>query len=158
MEKTPPLARLFIILLWVFLLKAYRLYGQDAPIFQPVQPQKEIRAMETGQNLRIDGRLDEADWQRAQRGSGFFQAQPEQGKPLTFDTRMQVLFNRKFLYVGAFCPDSAGRKGIRVPDLRRDCDYFSNSNAQQQLQNNGQRTDLNRQQQVIGKLTYLKQF
>ncbi len=33
-----------------------------------------------------------------------------------------------------------------------------NSNAQQQLQNNGLRPDLNRAEQVIGKLTYLKQF
>ncbi|MBC8153690.1 MAG: hypothetical protein H7Z72_12335, partial [Bacteroidetes bacterium] len=33
-----------------------------------------------------------------------------------------------------------------------------NSNAQQQFQNIGLRSDLNRAEQVIGKLTYLKQF
>ena len=30
------------------------------------------------------------------------------------------------MYIGAFCPDSNGLKSIRVPDLRRDFDYFSN--------------------------------
>jgi hypothetical protein len=113
------------LLLWVGLVP-HCLNAQDIPIFPPISPPKEIRATEIRENLRIDGRLDEFDWQRAAIGSNFFQAQPEQGKPLTFDTQVRVLYNRKYLYVGAFCPDSAGRRGTRVPDLRRDFDFFSN--------------------------------
>ncbi|CCH55106.1 hypothetical protein BN8_04341 [Fibrisoma limi BUZ 3] len=100
--------------------------AQDATIFPPVQPQKTISAVQIFNSLTIDGRLDEADWQLAPTAQNFFQVQPNQGLPLRFDTRVKVMYNRKFLYVGAFCPDSLGRRGIRVPDLRRDFDYFEN--------------------------------
>ena len=33
---------------------------------------------------------------------------------------MKFLFDEKNLYVGAWCKDSVGIKGIRVQDLRRD--------------------------------------
>ncbi|GAB3221315.1 hypothetical protein GCM10027423_54070 [Spirosoma arcticum] len=112
-------------LLIVFAALSFRLYGQDATIFQPVQPHKQVQAVRATEPLSIDGRLDEADWQLAPMTTGFFQAQPEQGKPPANDTRIRVLFDRKNIYIGAFCPDSLGRKALRVPDLRRDFDYFA---------------------------------
>jgi len=98
----------------------------DPTIFQPVQPPKEMRAVRATGPISVNGRLDEADWQTAPVTSGFFQAQPEQGKPVTNDTRIRVLFDDRNVYIGAFCPDSTGLKGLRVPDLRRDFDYFAN--------------------------------
>ena len=98
----------------------------DPTIFQPVQPPKQIQAVRATGPLTIDGRLDEDDWQGAPETAGFFQAQPEQGKTPTNDTRIRVLFDSKNIYIGAFCPDSLGRKALRVPDLRRDFDYFAN--------------------------------
>lgn len=98
----------------------------DPTIFQPGQPPKQIQAVRTVGRLAIDGRLDESDWQHAPVATGFFQAQPEQGKTPTNDTRIRVLFDDKNVYIGAFCPDSLGRKALRVPDLRRDFDYFAN--------------------------------
>ncbi|MBC7919766.1 MAG: hypothetical protein H7Z75_01615 [Ferruginibacter sp.] len=35
----------------------------------------------------------------------------------------RVLYSSRFLCVGACCPDSPGRRGIRVSDLRRDFTY-----------------------------------
>lgn len=98
----------------------------DPTIFQPVQPPKQIQAVRATGPLTINGRLDEADWQHVPVATGFFQAQLEQGKPVTNDTRIRVLFDDKNVYIGAFCPDSLGRKALRVPDLRRDFDYFAN--------------------------------
>ncbi len=98
----------------------------DPTIFQPVQPPKQIQAVRTTGPLTVDGRLDEADWQGAPSATGFFQAQPEQGKTPVNNTRIRVLFDSKNIYIGAFCPDSLGRKALRVPDLRRDFDYFAN--------------------------------
>jgi len=115
---------ILLLMGWLTTLSVVR--GQDRAIFPPIDPPKTIRATEINDNLRIDGRLDEADWQRASATTGFFQVQPEQGKPLTHDTQVRILFNRKFLYIGAYCPDSLGRRGVRVPDLRRDFDYFTN--------------------------------
>ncbi len=110
----------------VFAALSGKLYGQDATIFQPVQPPKQIQAVRATTLLSINGRLDEADWQLAPVAMGFFQAQPEQGKTPANNTRIRVLFDDKNIYIGAFCPDSLGRKALRVPDLRRDFDYFAN--------------------------------
>lgn len=98
----------------------------DPTIFQPVQPPKQIRAVRASGRLTTDGRLNEADWRLAPVATGFFQAQPEQGKTPANDTQIRVLFDDKNVYIGAFCPDSLGRKALRVPDLRRDFDYFAN--------------------------------
>ncbi|GAB2793048.1 hypothetical protein GCM10027275_42550 [Rhabdobacter roseus] len=100
--------------------------AQDATIFLPVRPPKEIRAVRATGPLTINGRLDEADWQVAPVANGFFQVQPEQGQPVINDTQIRVLFDDRNVYIGAFCPDSTGPKGLRVPDLRRDFDYYSN--------------------------------
>jgi len=114
------------LLVGLLVLAGQIAYAQDPTIFQPVQPPKQIQAVRAVGPLTIDGRLDEADWQKVPTTTGFFQAQPEQGKTPTNDTRIRVLFDNKNVYIGAFCPDSLGRKALRVPDLRRDFDYFAN--------------------------------
>lgn len=118
------------VLVWAnaacFCLLAGPALAQSTAIFPPQTPPKQVQAAEISESLTLDGKLDEGAWRLAAPTSGFFQAQPEQGKPLTFDTQVRVVYNRKFLYVGAFCPDSLGRRGVRVPDLRRDFEYFQN--------------------------------
>jgi hypothetical protein len=70
--------------------------------------------------VRVDGRLDEADWARARPAGGFRQVEPHQGRPATFDTDVRVLYDETYLYVGAFCRDPAGAAGPRAVDLKRD--------------------------------------
>lgn len=117
---------LFTRSLSLLLIATTPLLAQDATIFQPVQPQKEMRAVRATGPISVNGRLDEADWQAAPATTGFFQVQPEQGKPVTNDTQIRVLYDNRNVYIGAFCPDSTGPKGLRVPDLRRDFDFFAN--------------------------------
>ncbi|HWA35284.1 MAG TPA: carbohydrate binding family 9 domain-containing protein, partial [Cyclobacteriaceae bacterium] len=98
-------------------------------VFQPVQPQKEINAERTSNKLTIDGKLNEEDWSKSPSPHVFYQVQPYQGNDSILHTHIKVLYDNHYLYVGAFCHDSLGRRGTRVPDLRRDfadgsCDLF----------------------------------
>ena len=52
--------------------------------------------------------------------------EPRQGGDYLYDTKVSLLYDEKNLYVGAFCKDSLGRKGIRVQDLRRDFKWGEN--------------------------------
>jgi hypothetical protein len=71
--------------------------------------------------VRVDGVLDEAAWTTAV-ASGFIQAEPQQGEPATEPTDVRVVFDDRYLYIGAICFDSHGPGDLRVRDLRRDFD------------------------------------
>ncbi|MEM6317449.1 MAG: DUF5916 domain-containing protein [Bacteroidota bacterium] len=88
--------------------------------FPPPENRPEVRAIKTAAPINIDGRLDEAVWQQATAVSDFFRREPRQGGPIRYETEVKFLYDDKNLYVGAFCKDSVGFKGIRVQDLRRD--------------------------------------
>ncbi len=77
-------------------------------------------------DLKIDGKLNEADWRSAKAAGRFVQIEPNQGGKTTFDTKVRILFDEDNLYIGAICYDATGRSGVRVPNLRRDFDYFEN--------------------------------
>ncbi|MBC7920684.1 MAG: carbohydrate binding family 9 domain-containing protein [Ferruginibacter sp.] len=95
-------------------------YAQEATTFDPVEPPREIKAYPITGPITVDGRLEEAQWQGAPPASQFFQVEPNQGKPLAFDTKVWVLQDRRYLYFGVFSADSLGPKGIRAPSLQRD--------------------------------------
>nr|MCU0393341.1 carbohydrate binding family 9 domain-containing protein [Thermoflexibacter sp.] len=106
-----------IIFLFLFEKQAY---SQD--IFLPDSIKREVYAIQIETNLDIDGNLDEAEWQKARPVSEFVQVEPLQGNQANQDTEIRILYNKYFLYIAAFCKDSAGRNAIRVPDMRRDFD------------------------------------
>lgn len=112
-------------LLWA-LNGAWAQSQDNVTIFEPVNPAKEIKARFSSDRLIIDGRLNENSWRGAYEVKNFFQVQPIQGAAANPDTRVSVLYDNRNLYIAAFCPDSLGRKGVRVPDLRRDFDFFTN--------------------------------
>ncbi|MFD2571461.1 DUF5916 domain-containing protein [Spirosoma soli] len=95
---------------------------QQASIFAPSKTPKTIRATEILDNLKVDGSLTEAEWQRATPVSNFFQVEPYQGNPLGSQTDVRVLYNRKFLYIAAFNRDTLGRSALRATDFKRDFD------------------------------------
>lgn len=72
--------------------------------------------------IRLDGRLDEPAWQAAPVLSGFVQQEPNHGSSASLDTRVRVLFDGDYLYIGALLLDPEGASAARVPDLRRDFD------------------------------------
>ncbi len=94
--------------------------------FPPPENPKEIVAIKTKGVITIDGKLNEADWENAPITSEFFKIEPVQSKSFKYRTEVRILYDDKNLYIGAFCKDSLGVKGIRVQDLRRDFSYTEN--------------------------------
>jgi hypothetical protein len=76
--------------------------------------------------IRIDGRLSEAAWATAPPLTGFRQVEPEHGAASAFETVVRVVFGESAVYIGVFCRDSLGARGVRVQDMRRKFDYFAN--------------------------------
>lgn len=94
--------------------------------FPPPENPPVIHVKRAAQPLNIDGKLEETDWELATPVSSFFRREPRQGGPIRYETEVRFLYDDKFLYVGAFCRDSMGLKGIRVQDLRRDFSWGEN--------------------------------
>lgn len=62
-------------------------------------------ALATGP-VTIDGRLDEPAWQAALPLTGFVQAIPDAGLPATEETEVRMLYDDRYLYIGARMFDS----------------------------------------------------
>ncbi|NQZ78691.1 MAG: carbohydrate binding family 9 domain-containing protein, partial [Ekhidna sp.] len=111
----------------VFLLLVLsKLYAQEDENFPPPTTAPVVTASKATQEIKIDGKLDESDWQHATAVKDFFRMEPRQGGKYVYETQVKLLYDQKNLYVGAFCKDSLGRKGVRVQDLRRDFSWGEN--------------------------------
>ncbi len=73
---------------------------------------------------RIDGNLDEPDWERAPVAAGFIQREPVQGAPATERTEARFLYDDEALYVGLRADDSVPG-GVQARLTRRDRDSDS---------------------------------
>ncbi len=94
--------------------------------FPPPENPPEVRAIKSSTPIKVDGKLDEASWQLAPWVTDFFRREPRQGGPIKYATKVRVLYDDKYLYIGAFCQDTLGAAGIRVQDLRRDFEWGEN--------------------------------
>ncbi|MBC8089429.1 MAG: carbohydrate binding family 9 domain-containing protein [Phycisphaerae bacterium] len=70
--------------------------------------------------IRVDGRLSEISWQTAPVASDFVQVRQDYRPFTAYPSQVRVLYDDRFLYVGAFNRDSAGLSSLRMQDLRRD--------------------------------------
>jgi hypothetical protein len=97
-------------------------------IFDPPAYEKKLRisAIEIKSSITIDGKLDEQNWAFAPIAENFIQSRPDQGKKATQATKVRILFNKEYLYIGAICYEPMGKKGINIQDLRRDFSYSQN--------------------------------
>ena len=99
--------------------------AQDFRVFPPDSVEKrEVYAVEITRNLKIDGILDEPEWDLAKPSPRFTQVTPVQGVPPNFDTSFKVLYNDNYLYIGIVCSDSLGKKALRATDFKRDFDHM----------------------------------
>ena len=114
-----------IIYTFFVALLSLPVFAQDEN-FPPPETPPIIEVIKAEKPIVVDGRLDEPDWKKAIPVSDFFRVEPRQGGPIRYKTEVKFLFNDKFLFVGAFCKDSTGLKGIRVQDLRRDFSWGEN--------------------------------
>ncbi|HUF25795.1 MAG TPA: DUF5916 domain-containing protein [Gemmatimonadaceae bacterium] len=75
-------------------------------------------ATKVERGIRIDGRLEEAQWAEAVPVVAFTQTDPREGMPGTERTEVRLLFTEDALYIGARMWDSSGRISTRL--ARRD--------------------------------------
>jgi len=79
--------------------------------------------------IRIDGRLDEPDWEDAAATTNFTQLDPEEGRPASERTDVRVLIDNEALYVGALMADAEPHAIVsrlaRRDYSRSDTDWFS---------------------------------
>jgi len=78
---------------------------QAAPDPRAAAP-RQLRAVPATSPPRLDGVLDEVDWQRAPALDGFVQREPHDGEPSTEGTVVRVLFGGAAIYFGATVLDS----------------------------------------------------
>lgn len=87
---------------------------------QATAPPKTLRAQRLTGAIRLDGRLDEGCWTQASVLSDFTQLTPMLGAPSAKHTEVQVLFDDRFLYVGARMHHPKGRADVVRQVHRRD--------------------------------------
>ncbi len=87
-------------------------------------PQARAVALQ-GQQIRLDGKLDEAVWHTAPPATDFRQSQPKEGEPATQRTEVRFAYDNTALYVGARMFDTEGARGVRTRLVRRDAEFDS---------------------------------
>lgn len=114
------------IALVICLLSVYGHTQTNNQDFPPPESPPIVEAIRVQGQIIIDGKLEELAWQNAPIISDFFRREPRQGGEIMHKTEVRLLYDDKNLYIGAFCQDSVGLKGIRVQDLRRDFAWGEN--------------------------------
>lgn len=66
----------------------------------------EVTASRADETIKVDGRMDEPAWQRAEAVAEFYQRERNEGLPATERTEVRVLYDDTYLYVGFHCLDS----------------------------------------------------
>jgi hypothetical protein len=111
----------------IFMALLIKGYAQNKQVtFPPLSSPVTVKGTKAKGKIKIDGILDEKDWRNIKPISNFFRIEPKQGGKYLYTTEVKILFDEKNLYIGAFCKDLLGKKGIRVQDLRRDFNYGEN--------------------------------
>lgn len=91
----------------------------------------------TAQPIKIDGELDEADWQQAQAANDFWLKFPTDDTKAKHKTEARVLYDEKFLYIGFTVADSMPLIG---QSLKRDSRIRENDGVGVMLDPFGQKT------------------
>ncbi len=120
------MTRLTLVLLLLIGTTTANAQENEKENFPPLDTPLEVAISKASGQIRLDGNLDEPDWQQAIVTDDFFRREPRQGGPIRYNTEVRFLYDDKNLYIGAFCKDSVGIKGIRIQDLRRDFSWGEN--------------------------------
>ena len=87
--------------------------------YAAIRATKRIEALRIEEPIYVDGRIDEAVWQRAQPAVEFYQQEPDEGQLATRQTEVRFLYDDENLYVGAILYDDAPDTLV-VNELTRD--------------------------------------
>ena len=98
--------------------------GQNTPVNRA---DYRLQAMETDQDFKIDGILDEELWSKAEKTSPFFRITPIDTGYAIAQTEVMVAYDDAFIYMGIICYDpSPGRRPAE--SYRRDWSFNRNDN------------------------------
>ncbi|MCK5795439.1 MAG: carbohydrate binding family 9 domain-containing protein, partial [Anaerolineales bacterium] len=88
--------------------------------WEALQRSKVMTATRIEGEIKMDGILDEKEWEEATSFGDFVQKIPDTGEPATEQTEIRILYNQSTLYIGAHLWDSEGAEGIVVTDITKD--------------------------------------
>ncbi len=90
-----------------------------APLLLSAQQASALQAVRLATPITLDGKLDDADWQRAPAMDRWTENMPNEKTPSRFKTEVRFLYDQNALYVGmkAFDPDVSK---LDAPFVRRD--------------------------------------
>lgn len=80
----------------------------------PADPSCTLTAAAVEGSVRVDGVLDEPDWQRAPVATGFRQFEPEEGAVPSQRSEVRILYGEAALYVGAMLYDDSPEAILRT--------------------------------------------
>jgi hypothetical protein len=115
-----PYSVIFFLSLCFVLMSSGNLASQD---------RRSLKAIRTDQRPVIDGFLEGGIWDKAEPASGFYQYEPHNDRPASFETFVYVLYDDNYLYVGARMLDPEPDKiltemGLRDGDENLNADKF----------------------------------
>lgn len=84
-----------------------------------LKERKAVVAVYTESEITIDGEFNEPAWQTAQPATDFIQRAPAEGQPASHRSVVRLLYDKEYLYVGAYLYDSRPDL-IVVNDITRD--------------------------------------
>lgn len=98
-----------ILLVFVLLASVHFIFAES---------EKELMAIRSSTDITIDGKLDEAEWDRAEIATDFRLFQPNPGDPFV-KTEVKFLYDDEAVYVGAFMHEHS-RDSIMMELVERD--------------------------------------
>ena len=90
---------------------------------------RRVRASRVSEPIKVDGRLDEPAWLRAEAADNFRMEEPHEGEPASEKTKVRVLFDDKNLYVGIRAFDSEPAR-INSRELVRDASFSNDDKVE----------------------------
>lgn len=81
--------------------------GQATKQLQPEPAKKELNALRVTAMPKIDGVLDEPEWQQAQIATDFIQNRPNPGPKEKYPTKVKILYDDAAIYIGAIIQDAS---------------------------------------------------
>ena len=86
-------------------------------------------AMYCEEQIKLDGKLDEACWLKASPIENFTQREQNEGAPATEKTKIAVIYNTNEIYFGIWCFDKEADK-ISAQQMARDFSWSSDDNIE----------------------------
>lgn len=109
-----------ILFLFLILVFSFKLYSQHS------KPDTLI-ALFSNEQIILDGKLNEACWQKAPLIENFTQREQTEGAPATERTRVAVVYSTNEIYFGIWCYDSEPNK-LSAQQMARDFNWGSDDN------------------------------